>query len=85
MAVQGFMWYGFRLRRSNGVHPLRLLLAGLLNGREAGKRSDRKLREARAADAVGSKGGTERHPQPERRRRGQEIGFKFFGRAHLDN
>ena len=39
---------------------MRLLLAGLLSGREAGKRSDRKLREARAADAVGSKGGTER-------------------------
>ena len=43
------------------------------------------LREAQAADAVGSKGGTERVRSLKGEGEAKRLALNFFGRAHLDN
>ena len=43
------------------------------------------MREAQAADAVGSKGGTERVRSLKGEGEAKRLALNFFGRAHLDN
>ena len=71
-------WYGFGLRRSKRVHPLGLLLAGPLRSRKALMWSDQRAEGGASRRCCRFKRRNREGPQPERRRRGQEIGFEFF-------
>ena len=70
---------------ATGFTPQKRLVAGPLRCREVLRRSDRKLREARAADAVGSKGGTERRRSLEEKGEAERLALRVSKRAHLDN
>ena len=78
LLVGRLWWYGFGLRRSKRVHPLELLLAGPLRSRKALMWSDQRAEGGASRRCCRFKRRNREGPQPERRRRGREIGFEFF-------